>query len=452
MSGQQHLSLHRLSLRPAHTGANGSSDEAGTDVDADVLGPDELLRYMDSVDDDAGGFFRLLDTDFIKRVVRMAIGPASLYTGTVAMPRGKYFDILTEFLRLSTEGAAEAKDVEIIKKLSTVATHMLAHTSELLALYKATLAHDIKQPIVRFMSAAAHHESLLNAIIDTNGFLDAMANDFCSNSNYSADLGEVFVAIAKQRPELLNENVFSVDIYKALLAKIRSEMAYSDDKLSEAYLGLLTAFWKDNTERVEAFRSTANFTFVHDMLAQYASIVQDEAHLPVFKLLAADGNAWRWFSDVARRDQTNSLWNLSKIADALKDPVVLLGAATSERRPEPLAAYILMTLRELDNEKDGVNATWWKNAWEKLDKAFEDDVMHGELIANLLHAPMRGLMYKETEKRFEVGKEKNDSDPADATSKRPRTAGIGQFRTLLELTRARLLDHPYGASTSRLAH
>ena len=64
---------------------------------------------------------------------------------------------------------------------------------------------------------------------------------------------------------------------------------------------------------------------------------------------------------------------------------------------------------------------------------------------------MRGFMYKETEKRFEVGKEKNDSDPADATSKRPRT-GIGQFRTLLELTRARLLDHPHGDSTSRLAH
>jgi len=438
------LSLHRLSLRPAHTGTNGSLDEAGTDVDADVLGPDELLRAAGTMArGDAGGFVRLLETDFIKRVVRMAIGPASLYTGTVAMPRGKYFDILTEFLRLSTEGAAEAKDskdVEIVKKLSTVATHMLAHTSELLALYKAALAHDIKQPIVRFMSAAAHHESLLNAIIDTDGFLDAMANDFRSNSDYTADLCEVFVAIAKQRPELLNENVFSVDIYKALLAKIRSKMAYSDDKLSEAYLGLLTAFWKDNTERVEAFRSTASSTFRRDVLAQYASIVEDEAHLPVLKLLAADGNAWRWFSDVARRDQTNSLWNLSKLGDALKDPQVLAGAATSER-PEPVAAYMLMAVRELDAEKDGANATWWKEVWEKLDKAFEDDVMHGELIANLLHAPMRGFMYKETEKRFEVGKEKNDSDPADAAPKRPRTE-IGQFRTLLELTRARLLDHP----------
>lgn len=443
MSGQQHLSLHRLSLRPAHTGTNGSSDEAGTDVDADVLGPDELLRYMDSVNDDEGGFVRLLETDFIKRVVRMAIGPASLYTGTVAMPRGKYFDILTEFLRLSTEGAAEAKDakdVEIIKKLSTVATHMLDHTSELLALYNGGTTNHLKEALVRFMSAAAHHESLLNAIIDTNGFLDAMANDFRSNSDYSADLCEVFVAIAKQRPGLLNKDVFSVDIYKALLSKIRSKMAYSDDKLHEAYLGLLTAFWKDNTERVEAFRSTASSTFKRDVLAQYASIVEDEAHLPVLKLLAADGNAWRWFSDVARGDTTNSLWNLSKIADALKDPAVLLGAATSER-PEPLATYMLMAVRELDAEKDGANATWWKEAWEKLDKAFEGDVMHGELIANVLHAPLRGFMYKETEKRFEVGKEKNDSGPADERQKRPRT-GIGQFRTLLELTRDRLLDHP----------
>ena len=446
MSGQQHLSLHRLSLRPAHTGANGSSDEAGTDVDADVLGPDELLRAAGMMArGDAGGFVRLLDTDFIKRVVRMAIGPASLYTGTVAMPRGKYFDILTEFLRLSTEGAAEAKDakeVEIIKKLSTVATHMLAHTSELLALYKATLAHDIKQPIVRFMSAAAHHESLLNAIIDTDGFLDAMANDFRSNSDYSADLGEVFVAIAKQRPELLKEDVFSVDIYKALLDKIQ--------QYPRTYLGLLTLFWKDNTERVEAFRSTANSTLLSDILAAYAGSVENEMHLLVLKHLAADGDAWRWLSKAAR-DRRNDTWNLSKIADALKDPEVLLGAATSER-PEPLAAYMLMTLRELDNEKDGANATWWKEVWEKLDKPFEGDVMHGELIANMLHAPpMRGLMYKETEKRFEVGKEKNDSDPADATSKRPRKE-IGQFRTLLEQTRARLLDHPHGASTSRLAH
>ena len=427
------MSLHRLSLRPAHTGA----DEAGTDVDADVLGQDELLRYMDSVDDDEGGFVRLLDTDFIKRVVRMAVGPASLYTGTVAMPRGKYFDILTEFLRLSTEGVAEAISTKI---LSTVATHMLAHTSELLALYKAALAHDLKQPIVHFLSAAAHHESLLNAIIDTNGFLDAIKETFVDDFLYSADLGEVFVAIAKQRPELLNENVFSVDIYKALLAKIRSKMAYSDDNLSETYLGLLTAFWKD-TERIEEFRSTASSTFVHEVLAQYVSVVEDEAHLPVLKLLAANGDAWRWLSKAAR-DATNDTRNRSKIADALKDPEVLLGAATSER-PEPLAAYMLMALRELDAEKDGANATRWKEVWEKLDKAFDDDVMHSELIANMLHAPpLRGLMYKETEKRFEVGQEENDSDPAGATSKRPRTTGIGQFRTLLELTRARLLDHP----------
>ena len=67
--------------------------------------------------------------------------------------------------------------------------------------------------------------------------------------------------------------------------------------------------------------------------------------------------------------------------------------------------------------------------------------MHGELIANLLHAPMRGFMYKETEKRFEVGKEKSDSDPSDERQKRARTE-IGQFRALLELTRARVLDHP----------
>tara|TARA_X000000368_G_scaffold397748_2_gene367178 strand:+ start:61 stop:1386 length:1326 start_codon:yes stop_codon:yes gene_type:complete len=441
MSGQQHLSLHRLSLRPAHTGTNGSSDEAGTDVDADVLGPDELLRAAGTMArGDAGGFVRLLDTDFIKGVVRMAIGPASLYTGTVAMPRGKYFDILTEFLRLSTEGAAEAKDakeVEIIKKLSTVATHMLAHTSELLALYKATLAHDIKQPIVRFMSAAAHHESLLNAIIDTNGFLGAMANDFRSNSDYSADLCEVFVAIAKQRPKLLNENVFSVDIYNALLDKIDRREEWSRNK--DMYFRLLTHFWKENAERVEAFRSTTNFSEMSDMLAAYASRVEDEEHALVLKHLAANGGGWRYLSRAAR-DATNDTRNRSKIADALKDPVVLLGAATSER-PEPLAAYMLMTLRELDAEKDGANATWWKEAWEKLDKAFEGDVMHGELIANMLHAPLRGFMYKETEKRFEVGKEKNDSDPADERQKRPRT-GIGQFRTLLELTRARLLDHP----------
>lgn len=290
------------------------------------------------------------------------------------------------------------------------------------------------------MSAAAHHESLLNAIIDTNGFLDAMANDFRSNSDYSVDLGEVFVAIAKQRPKLLNEDVFSVDIYKALLDKIRSKMAYSDDKLSEAYLGLLTAFWKENAERVEAFRGTASSTFVHEVLAQYASIVEDEAHLPVLKLLAADGDAWRWLSKAAR-DTTNVVWNRSKIADVLKDPVVLLGAATSAR-PEPLAAYMLMALRELDGEKDGVNATRWKEVWENVDKSFEDDVMHGELIANMLHAPpLRGLMYREIAKSTEVGKKEDPPDPADATSKRPRT-GIGQFRTLLELTRARLLDHP----------
>ena len=443
MSGQPHLSLHRLSLRPAPTGANGSSDEAGTDVDADVLGPDELLRYLHSVDNDAEGFVRLLETDFIKRVVRMAIGPASLYTGTVAVPRGKYFGILTEFLRVSTEGAAEAKDakdVEIVKKISTVDTHMLAHTSELLALYNGGTTNHLKEVLVRFMSAAAHHESLLNAIIDTNGFLDAMANDFRSNSDYSADLCEVFVAIAKQRPKLLNEDMFSVDIYKALLDKIHRRENF--DRHKDMYYRLLTHFWKENVERVEAFRSTAKFTHLSDILAEYASRVEDEACLIVLKLLAADGNAWRYFSDVARRGPTNSLWNLSKLGDALKDPEVLLGAATSKRRPEPLAAYMLMALRELDAQKDGANATWWKDAWEKLDKAFVGDVMHGELIANLLHAPLRGFMYKETEKRFEVGKEKNDSDPAGATPKRPRTTGIGQFRTLLELTRARLLDHP----------
>lgn len=442
MSGQQHLSLHRLSLRPAHTGANGSSDEAGTDVDADVLGPDELLRYMHSVDNDAEGFVRLLETDFIKRVFRMAIGPASLYTGTVAMPRGKYFDILAEFLRLSTEGAAEAKDakdVEIVKKLSTVATHMLAHTSELLALYNGGTTNQLKEVLVRFMSAAAHHESLLNAIIDTNGFLDAMANDFRSNSDYSADLCEVFVAIAKQRPKLLNEDVFSVDIYEALLDKIHRRENFNRHK--DMYYRLLTHFWKENAERVEAFRSTAKFTHLSDILAEYASRVEDEACLIVLKHLAADGGGWRWFYDVGKRSD-NDTWNLSKIADALKDPEVLLGAATSKRRPEPLAAYMLMALRELDAEKDGANATWWKDAWEKLDKAFEDDVMHGELIANMLHAPpLRGLMYKETKKRFEVGKKKNDSDASDERQKRPRT-GIGQFRTLLELTRARLLDHP----------
>ena len=445
MSGQQRLSLHRLSLHPARTGADGSSDEAGTDVDADVLGADELLRYMDSVSNDAGGFVRLLGTDFIKRVVRMAFGPASLYTGTVAMPRGNYFGILAEFLRLSTEAAAEAKDSKHVatrKLLSTVATHMLAHTSELLALYKAALSHDLKQPIVLFMSAAAHHESLLNAIIDTNGFLDAMANDFRSNSNYSADLCEVFVAIAKQRPKLLNEGVFSVDIYEALLDKIRRRENFNRHK--DMYYRLLTHFWKENAERVEAFRSTAKFTHLSDILAEYASRVEDEACLIVLKHLAADGGDWRWFYDVGARRSDNDTWNLSKIADALKDPEVLLGAATSKRRPEPLAAYMLMALRELDAEKDGANATWWKDAWEKLDKAFQGDVMHGELIANMLHAPpLRGLMYKETEKRFEVGKEKNDSDPAGATPKRPRTA-IGQFRALLELTRAGRLDHPQG--------
>ena len=439
MSGQQHLSLHRLSLRPAHTGANGSSDEAGTDVDADVLGADELLSYMDFADDVAGGFVRIMETDFIKRVVRMAVGPASLYTGTVAMPRGKYFDILTQFLRLSTEVAAEAKDsndVEIVKILSTVATHMLDHTSELLALYKAARAHDLKQPIVHFLSAAAHHESLLNAIIDTNGFLDAIKETFVDDFRYSADLCEVFVAIAKQRPGLLNENVFSVDIYNALLDKISRGEKWSSNK--DMYFRLLTQFWKD-TGRIEAFRSTTNFTHLSDILAEYASRVEDEEHALVLKHLAANGGGWRWFYHAAR-DRRNDTWNLSKIADALKDPEVLLGAATSAR-PEPLAAYMLMAVWELDDQKDGENATWWKNAWEKLDKAFEGDVMHGELIANLLHAPMRGFMYKETEKRFEVGKEKSDSDPSDERQKRART-GIGQFRALLELTRARVLDHP----------
>ena len=436
MSGQQHLPLHRLALRPAHTGANGSSDEAGTDVDADVLGPDELLRAAGMMaSGEAGGFVRLLETDFIKGVVRMAIGPASLYTGTVAMPRGKYFDILTEFLRLSTEGAAEAKDakeVEIIKKLSTVATHMLAHTSELLALYKAALAHDLKRPIVHFLSAAAHHESLLNAIIDTNGFLNAIKETFVDDFRYSADLGEVFVAIAKQRPGLLNQNVFSVDIYNALLDKISRRENWSSNK--DMYFRLLTQFWKENAERVEAFRGNANYTHLLDsVLAEYAFRVEDaEACLIVLKHLAADGDAWRWFSKVAR-DTTVESWNRSKIADALKDPVVLLGAATSER-PEPLAAYMLMTLRELDAEKDGANATWWKEVWEKLDKAFVGDVMHGELIANMLHAPpLRGLMYREIAKSTEVGKKEDPPDPADATSKRPRT-GIGQFRTLLELS------------------
>lgn len=427
MSGQQHLSLHRLSLRPAHTGA----DEAGTDVDADLLGADEVVRNLELMEND-DAVTTVLHT-FIKKLVRMAVGPASLYNGTGSLPRESYVDILAHFLRLSTEAAEsnDAKDAEYATVLSSVATHMLPYTSKLLALYNGGTRNRLKEALVRLMSAAAHHESLFDAIIEEKGFLDAIKNDFVDGFQDSAGLCELLGAMAKQQPELLKTDTFSADIYKALLDKIQ--------QYPRTYLGLLTLFWKDNTERVKAFRSTASATFVHDMLAVYSSRVEDEAHALVLKHLAADGDAWRWLSKAAR-DTTNSLWNLSKIADALKDPEVLLGAATSAR-PEPLAAYMLMAVWELDDQKDGENATWWKNAWEKLDKAFEGDVMHGELIANLLHAPMRGFMYKETEKRFEVGKEKNDSDPSDERQKRART-GIGQFRALLELTRARLLDHP----------
>ena len=441
------MSLHRLSLRPAHTAANGSSDEAGTGVDADLLGGDEVVRILERMEtgktDDV--VTTMLETDFIKKLVRMAVGPASLYNGTGSLPRESYFNILAHFLLLSTEAAesGDAKNAEYATVLSSVATHMLPHTSKLLALYNGGATNRLKEALVRFMSsAAAHHELLFDAIINEEGFLDAIKDDFVDVSRDSTDLCELLGAMAKRQPKLLNTDTSSVDIYNALLAKIRSHVAYSDDNLHEAYLGLLTAFWKD-TGRIDAFRSTASYNFVHDVLAQYASRVEDEAHLPVLKLLAADGDAWRWLSEAARRNTTNSSWNLSKLGDALKDPQVLAGAATSARRPEPVAAYMLMAVWQLDEQKDGENATWWKKAWEKLDKAFDGDNVHGELIANMLHAPplrgppLRGLMYKETEERFEVSRKLNDSDSSGATPKRPRT-GIGQFRALLELNRARL--------------